>query len=180
MDVLKTEIEEVLVIEPDVYTDDRGFFMETFQQDRYAHMGIRDIFVQDNLSESVKNTLRGLHFQVRHPQSKLIQVIAGEIFDVAVDIRPGSGTFGKWVGIYLSSGNKKQLYVPEGFAHGFCVMSDTAVVSYKSSDIYHPEDEGGLAWNDPDVNIDWPVTDSILSEKDGRLPFLSEINGGNA
>lgn len=175
MKVLKTEIQEVLIIEPDVYADDRGFFMETFRQEKYNCMGICEVFVQDNLSGSMKNTLRGLHFQKLYPQAKLIQAIIGEIFDVAVDIRPGSHTFGNWVGVILSQTSKKQLYIPRGFAHGFCVMSDTAVVSYKSSDIYHPEDEGGLRWCDPDVNINWPVNDPLLSSKDRHLPFLSEI-----
>ncbi|MFO7964493.1 MAG: dTDP-4-dehydrorhamnose 3,5-epimerase [Desulfobacterales bacterium] len=175
MKIVKTALPDVLVIEPDVYTDKRGFFLETYRQERYAGIGINEHFVQDNLSGSVKYTLRGLHFQVRYPQSKLVQTIMGDIFDVAVDMRADSATFGNWAGVYLSGENRKQLFIPAGFAHGFCVLSDTALVSYKSSENYHPEDDAGIRWSDPELNIAWPIKNPILSEKDSRLPLLSEI-----
>lgn len=175
MEVVRPAIEEIMIIQPDVYSDDRGFFMETFRQERYGQIGIKDVFVQDNLSGSRKHTLRGLHFQVRHPQAKLVQVVCGEIYDVAVDVRSDSRTFGRWVGIHLSERNRKQLYIPAGFAHGFCVVSDWAVVSYKSSEIYHPEDEGGIRWCDPELNIQWPASSPILSDKDRLLPMLSAL-----
>ncbi len=147
--------------------------METYQQDRYRDIGINKNFVQDNLSFSVKGTLRGLHFQIKHPQAKLVQVISGEIFDVAVDIRPGSPTYGKWTGIYLSEQTLTQVFVPEGFAHGFCVLSETAHFLYKCSDFYAPDDEGGILWSDPDIAIDWPIKDPVVSDKDRRHPCLS-------
>ena len=176
MNIIKTTLEDVVIIEPEVFTDNRGFFMEIYNQDRYKK-SINRIFVQDNLSYSVKGTLRGLHFQIKRPQAKLVQVITGEIFDVAVDIRPGSSTFGKWTGVYLSEKNKRQLFIPEGFAHGFCVISETAHFLYKCSDFYFQHDEGGIIWSDPDIGIDWPVKDPIISEKDKHLPRLSGIKG---
>lgn len=176
MKILKTPIEGVLIVEPDVFKDKRGFFMETYRQNRYQESGISRIFVQDNLSCSVQGTLRGLHFQIRHPQAKLVQVIMGEIFDVAVDIRPGSSSFGKWTSVYLTSRNRRQLFIPEGFAHGFCVLSETAIFSYKCSDYYAPEDEGGVLWSDPEIGIDWPIKDVIVSNKDKKLPHLSDLS----
>ena len=153
MKILETTLAGLLIIEPAVYGDSRGFFTETFQTNRYAEAGIRAPFVQDNLSRSVKHTLRGLHFQIARPQGKLVQVVDGEIFDVAVDIRSESPTFGKWEGVLLSGENLRQLYIPEGFAHGFCVLSDTALFSYKCTDFYAPGDEGGICWDDPELGI---------------------------
>jgi len=170
----ETSLPGVLVIEPDVFKDDRGFFLETHHQKKYAERGIGKPFVQDNLSHSKKEVLRGLHYQLRFPQGKLVYVITGEIFDVAVDIRRGSPTFGKWEGIYLSAENNRQIFVPEGFAHGFCVLSDTADVSYKCTDYYHPDDEFGLLWSDPTIGIDWPIKNPVLSSRDCQYPVLSE------
>jgi len=175
MNIITTSIEGVLIIEPAVFKDNRGFFMETYQQERYSKSGIKQAFVQDNLSFSVQGTLRGLHYQVKHPQAKLVQVITGEIFDVAVDIRPGSSTFGKWTGAYLSDENKRQLFIPQGFAHGFCVISKTAHFLYKCSDFYTPEDECGINWADSDIAIDWPVKNPIVSEKDRHNPELCNL-----
>jgi len=175
MKIIAADIKDVLIIEPRVFTDDRGYFLETYHVSRFKSAGLPDAFVQDNLSFSVKNTLRGLHFQVTHPQAKLIQVISGEIFDVAVDIRPTSPTFSRWVSVHLSEHNKRQILIPEGFAHGFCVLSDSAHVVYKCSDFYDPDDEGGILWSDPAVGIDWPITHPIVSAKDARLPLISKI-----
>ncbi len=175
MQITPTEIPEVLIVEPRVFEDARGFFMETYHQPRYRQAGIGHTFVQDNLSFSVRHTLRGLHFQVRYPQAKLVQALTGEIFDVAVDIRPQSATFGKWVGVVLSAQNRRQLFIPEGFAHGFCVLSETAHFSYKCSDIYHPEDEAGIIWSDRDINIQWPVPTPLVSPKDASFPMLRSI-----
>jgi len=170
-----TDIEGLLVIEPSVYPDKRGFFTETFQARRYAEAGIRCEFVQDNLSFSTRGTLRGLHFQIKRAQAKLVYVITGEIFDVAVDLRPGSPTYGKWAGITLSQENRRQLFIPEGFAHGFCVVSDTAYFAYKCSDYYIPEDEGGVLWSDPEIGIRWPTDDPIISPRDLGLPTLAAL-----
>lgn len=175
MNIITTSMEGVLIIEPKVFTDNRGFFMETYNRNRYIKAGINTLFVQDNLSYSVLGTVRGLHYQIRRPQAKLIQVVTGEIFDVAVDIRPGSGTFGKWIGFHLSDRNKRQLFIPQGFAHGFCVLSKTAHFLYKCSDFYAPDDEGGINWSDPEIGIDWPVKDPIISEKDKPHPNLSDL-----
>lgn len=175
MNIITTSIEGVFIIEPAVFKDNRGFFMETYQNERYQEYGISQIFVQDNLSFSVQSTLRGLHYQVKHPQAKLVQVITGEIFDVAVDIRYNSPTFRKWTGAYLSDQNKRQLFIPEGFAHGFCVMSKAAHFLYKCSDYYAPEDEYGIHWADSDIGIDWPVKNPIVSEKDRQNPNLSDL-----
>lgn len=174
MNIIKTDLEGVIIVEPKVFIDSRGFFMETYNQDRYKK-SINCVFVQDNLSYSVKGTLRGLHFQIKRPQAKLVQVVTGKIFDVAVDIRLGSSTFGKWTGVYLSEKNKRQLFIPEGFAHGFCVISEAAHFLYKCSDFYFQHDEGGIIWSDPDIGIDWPVNDPIVSGKDKQLPRLSDI-----
>jgi len=172
---VKTAIPGVLIIEPDIFKDDRGFFMETYHKGRYAKGGMDMPFVQDNHSHSRKGTLRGLHYQLKHPQDKLVYVITGEIFDVAVDIRRGSPTFGKWVGVHLSEENHRQIFIPKGFAHGFCVMSETADVIYKCTDLYAPDDDHGVYWADPDIGIEWPVEKPIISEKDSRNPRLNDI-----
>lgn len=167
--VTPCEIEGLYVIEPTVFGDERGYFVETYNKQEYAKHGLDMEFVQDNESMSKKGVLRGLHFQKKFPQGKLVRVLSGEVFDVAVDIRKGSETFGKWFGVILSAENKKQFYISEGFAHGFYVMSDTAVFSYKCTRFYHPEDEGGICWDDPEIGINWPIEDGvdlILSEKD--------------
>lgn len=175
MKVTATDLPGVLVLEPQVFEDDRGWFAETYRADRYAAVGIRDCFVQDNHSQSRRGVLRGLHGQRRRPQAKLVRVVAGEIFDVAVDVRLGSPTFGRWVGILLSSANRRQCYVPVGFLHGFCVLSETAEVEYKCSEVYLPEDEIGVRWDDPALGIAWPVRSPILSPKDAALPFLDAV-----
>ena len=169
---VKTDIPGVMLLEPKVFKDSRGFFMETFHQNKYAEVGIDHAFIQDNYSHSTQGTLRGLHYQLKHPQEKLIYVITGEIFDVAVDIRQGSPTFGQCVGEYLSDQNKRQIFIPEGFAHGFCVTSETADVLYKTTDLYNPDDEYGVLWSDPDIEIDWPVEIPIVSDKDKQYPRL--------
>ena len=175
MKIITASVEGILIIEPQIFKDKRGFFMETYNRNRYNASGINTTFVQDNLSYSLKNTLRGLHFQIKHPQAKLIQVISGEIFDVAVDLRSGSATFGKWTGIHLSDENKRQLFIPKGFAHGFCVLSEFALFYYKCSDFYAPEDEGGVIWSDPDIGIEWPVENPIISKKDNQFQKLSGL-----
>lgn len=171
-----TDIEGVYVVEPSVYGDERGYFMETYSQAEFEEAGLNYNFVQDNQSSSRKGVLRGLHFQKEHPQAKLVRVISGEVFDVAVDLRAGSDTYGKWVGVLLSAENKKQLMIPRGFAHGFLVVSDTAEFVYKCDDVYHPEDEGGVMYNS--CEIDWPEIDSeiILSEKDMKHPKLEDLD----
>jgi dTDP-4-dehydrorhamnose 3,5-epimerase len=166
VNVIETDLRGVLIIEPKVFGDDRGFFMETWNKERYAEAGIPTEFVQDNLSFSRKGVLRGLHFQDPNPQGKLVSVLQGEVFDVAVDIRRGSPTFGKWVGVNLSFENKRQLYVPEGFAHGFCVVSESALFSYKCTDWYNSDAEQTLIWNDPNIGVKWPFDNPLLSEKD--------------
>lgn len=169
----KTAIEGVYVIEPRVFGDNRGYFMETYNKNDFDNAGLVYSFVQDNQSKSKKGVLRGLHFQVNHPQAKLVRVISGEVFDVAVDLRKNSPTYGKWVGVLLSAENKKQFMIPRGFAHGFLVTSPEAEFVYKCDELYHPEDEGGIMWNDPAVGIEWPnVEEILLSEKDQhRLPL---------
>jgi dTDP-4-dehydrorhamnose 3,5-epimerase len=158
-----------------VYGDARGFFMETWHQQRYAAAGLPASFVQDNLSWSKKGTLRGLHFQHPYAQGKLVFVLQGEVFDVAVDIRNGSPTFGQWVGVTLSADNKRQLYIPAGFAHGFCVTSETALFAYKCTDFYQPQAEGGIIWDDPELGIEWPIDTPLLSAKDRTYPRLTEL-----
>ena len=175
MNIISGSMEGLFIIEPKIFEDKRGFFMETYNQKRYNASGINTTFVQDNLSYSLKNTLRGLHFQNKYPQAKLIQVISGEIFDVTVDLRPGSSTFGKWTGVHLSDENRRQVFIPEGFAHGFCVLSEFALFYYKCSDFYQPDDEGGILWSDPDIGIDWPVENPIISEKDKQNHKLSGL-----
>jgi dTDP-4-dehydrorhamnose 3,5-epimerase len=166
---------DVILVEPDVHRDARGFFVETYHLERYRAGGIAGPFVQDNHSRSVQGTLRGLHAQRRRPQGKLVRAVDGEMFDVAVDIRRGSATFGRWVGVRLSGENFQQLYVPPGFAHGFCVLSAVVHVEYKCTDFYDAADEIGLAWSDPDVGIEWPIRDPIVSDKDRRLPRLRDL-----
>ena len=175
MRVVSTALAGVLIIEPDIHADGRGFFVETYHADRYREHGIVGPFVQDNHSRSVAGTLRGLHLQLRRPQAKLIHVIEGEIFDVAVDVRRGSPTFGQWVGETLTAENFKQVYVPPGFAHGFCVLSPIAQVEYKCTDLYDPAGELGVAWNDPALAIPWPVSQPLLSKRDARHPTLAEV-----
>jgi dTDP-4-dehydrorhamnose 3,5-epimerase len=173
--VVQADIPDVLIIEPAVYADGRGFFVETYHAERYRQHGIEGPFVQDNHSRSVAGTLRGLHLQVRHPQGKLVRVIEGEVFDVAVDVRRGSPTFGRWVGVALSADNFRQCYVPPGFAHGFSVVSPIAQVEYKCTDIYDPASEIGIAWDDPALAISWPVREPLLSERDRRHPTLAAL-----
>jgi dTDP-4-dehydrorhamnose 3,5-epimerase len=179
---LPTDVSGVMLIEPEVFRDGRGFFLETFHAAKYAAAGIPTGFVQDNHSSSVRNTLRGLHLQWRKPQGKLVRVVGGEIWDVAVDLRRDSRTFGRWAAASLSADNFRQLYVPPGCAHGFCVLSDVADVQYKCTELYDPQDEVGIAYNDPALAIPWPVTDPILSPRDqrhGTLQQLLERMGGS-
>lgn len=172
-----TKIKDVYVIEPQVFGDQRGYFMETYNQQEFVKNGLDYHFVQDNQSSSKKGVLRGLHFQKQNPQAKLVRVLKGEVFDVAVDLRKDSETYGQWVGELLSAENHKQLMIPRGFAHGFVVVSDEAEFAYKCDDFYHPEDEGGLAYNDSDIAIDWPdVGELTLSDKDRQHPTLKELN----
>jgi dTDP-4-dehydrorhamnose 3,5-epimerase len=175
MRVVKTELAGVVVIEPDVHADGRGFFLESYHAGKYSEHGIDGPFVQDNHSRSAGGTLRGLHLQLRRPQGKLVRVIEGEIFDVAVDVRRGSPTFGRWVAVILSADNFRQCYVPPGFAHGFCVVTPIAQVEYKCTDLYDPESEIGIAWNDPALAIPWPVREPILSSRDRHHPTLAEL-----
>ncbi len=174
---IKTPVKDVYVIEPTVFGDNRGYFMETYNQKEFAENGLDMVFVQDNESRSKKGVLRGLHFQKTNPQGKLVRCLEGEVFDVAVDLRKDSETFGKWYGVTLSAENKKQFYIPEGFAHGFVVLSDTATFCYKCTRLYDPSDEGGLMWNDKTVNIQWPITEDmeiLLSEKDKVNPSFED------
>ena len=175
MRVEACELPGVLIVEPDVYRDDRGFFLEAYHARKYAELGVVGPFVQDNHSFSRRNALRGLHAQVQRPQGKLVRAVAGEMFDVAVDIRRDSPTFKRWVGVRLSGDNFRQLYVPPGFAHGFCTLSDELHVEYKCTALYDPADEIALAWDDPELAIAWPVTAPVVSEKDGRAPRLEAI-----
>lgn len=171
------EIEGLKIITPEVRGDARGYFMESYNYNDFKEAGVDVVFVQDNQSASVKNVLRGLHFQINHPQDKLVRVINGEVFDVAVDLREGSATYGKWHGVILSAENKKQFFVPKGFAHGFVVLSDYAEFAYKCSDFYHPGDEGGLMYNDPDIGVEWPIepgTQLIMSERDQKWGGIKE------
>ncbi|WP_455244803.1 dTDP-4-dehydrorhamnose 3,5-epimerase [Petrachloros mirabilis] len=176
MKVTVLEIPGVLLIEPTMFKDQRGFFCETYHEQRYAEAGIRKTFVQDNISHSVRGTLRGLHFQQPHAQGKLVMAVEGVVFDVVVDIRKGSPAFGKWYGVELSPGNCRQLYVPPGCAHGFCVTSERATFLYKCTDFYSPTDERGVVWNDPALGISWPVSAPILSIKDQSYRTLAEMD----
>ena len=175
MRVLPTDLPGVLLIEPDVFRDPRGYFLETFNQRRYREAGIDCAFVQDNQSRSLRGTLRGMHAQLKKPQGKLVRAVEGEIFDVAVDLRPRSPTFGKWTGTKLSGETFRQMFVPPGFAHGFCVLSESAVVAYSCTDFYDRADEIGFRWNDPAVGIAWPIEAPLLSDKDAALPTLAEL-----
>jgi dTDP-4-dehydrorhamnose 3,5-epimerase len=170
-----TSLPEVCVIEPSVLMDSRGFFLETYHRNKYVALGITDDFVQDNHSRSSRGVLRGLHYQLRHPQAKLCRVIEGEVLDVAVDIRTGSPTLGKWASVVLSAAKHNQIYVPKGFAHGFLVLSESAQFLYKCSDFYESADERGIAWNDPELNIDWGISRPLLSDRDLRNSRLSEV-----
>lgn len=174
---IKTAIDGMFIIEPTVFGDERGYFLETYHYEEFKAAGIDANFVQDNQSKSKKGVLRGLHFQTKNPQGKLVRVISGEVFDVGVDLREGSPTFGKWVGATLSAENKRQLYIPEGFAHGFLVLSEEAEFVYKCTNFYDPKNEGGIIYNDPDINISWPISDEmtiLLSSKDQLLPTFNE------
>lgn len=175
MEFQRLSLPDVILVKPDVWRDERGFFLETYHLEKYRQGGLGEVFVQDNHSFSQRNVLRGLHAQLHHPQGKLVRAILGEIFDVAVDIRPDSPTFGRWVGEMLSGENHHQLYVPPGFAHGFCVLSETAHVQYKCTDLYRRDDEIGVVWNDAEIGIDWPIEDPILNAKDREAPRLAEI-----
>ena len=176
MKITPTALPEVLLIEPDVFGDSRGFFMETWHAKKYADAGLDVNFVQDNQSRSKKSILRGLHYQLEQPQGKLVRVTAGNVFDVAVDIRKGSPSFGQWIGIELSGENFKQLYIPPGFAHGFCVMSDYADFLYKCTDFYAPEYEHCIHWNDPEIGIEWPGDNFLVSEKDEQASLLKDMH----
>lgn len=180
----KTFIDDVIIVDVRSFGDDRGYFMETYKKPDFVKGGIAVDFVQDNQSSSTKGVLRGLHFQIEHPQSKLVRVVKGSVFDVAVDLREGSPTYGKWEGVVLSAENHRQFFIPRGFAHGFLVLSDEAEFCYKCDDVYHPNDEGGLMWNDPAIGIDWPAMDGdsvfdetkiLLSEKDKAHPAFSGV-----
>ena len=175
MKVTQTNLPGVLIIEPDVYGDHRGYFLETWSQRRYADAGVPEVFRQDNVSKSSKGILRGLHLQHPHGQGKLVQVFHGEVFDVAVDVRVGSPTFGRSMGTTLSGDDHKQVYIPPGFAHGFCVLSETALFGYKCTEAYHRDAEIGVIWSDPDLAIAWPIADPILSPKDAAFPRLADI-----
>ena len=173
-----TPIEGLLVITPKVFGDERGYFMETYNIEDFREAGLDCTFVQDNQSASKKGVIRGLHFQIEHPQDKLVRVIRGEVFDVAVDMRKGSPTYGQWYGVRLSEENKKMFFIPKNFAHGFLVLSDYAEFTYKCTELYHPNDEGGIIYNDPNIGIDWPIEDEaalIFSEKDKHWPTLKEL-----
>jgi dTDP-4-dehydrorhamnose 3,5-epimerase len=175
MKVTSTPLQGLMVLELDCFTDDRGFFLETYHEQRYKEAGIKDHFVQDNQSRSKKGVLRGLHFQVKRPQAQIVTVMRGHIFDVGVDLRKNSETFGKWYGVELSDDGTQQIYMPPGFAHGFCVLSDYADLHYKVSRFYDPGDEGGLLWNDPSVDVQWPIMTYQISERDSCYPQLIEL-----
>ena len=176
MKIHKTILDGCIIIEPKIFGDNRGFFLETYQLNRYQNKaGINEVFVQDNYSRSSKGVLRGLHFQKLRPQGKLVRVVKGEVFDVAVDIRKGSTSYGKWISVILSEDNKKQLWVPPGFAHGFVVLSEFADFEYKCTNYYDPADEVSILWNDPDLNISWPLDHPKLSERDANAKKLSDI-----
>ena len=179
MQVIETELDGVLEIKPDVYEDARGRFLETYHAERYVAAGISTTFVQDNVSSSRRSVLRGLHFQHPNGQAKLVFVLEGEIFDVAVDVRIGSPRFGRWFGTHLTGGDQQQLFIPEGFAHGFVVLSETAIFGYKCSNYYHPEGEQCLLWNDPDIGIDWPVSEPLLSPRDAQAMTLARADRAN-
>lgn len=176
MNIISTSIEDVLILEPRLHGDHRGYFMETWRKSELESLGVKEEFVQDNQSKSLQKTLRGLHYQLNYPQGKLVRVLSGEIFDVAVDLRKNSKSFGHWVGVVLSGENHKQLWVPEGFAHGFYVLSESAEIAYKCTEYYHAEDDHSLLWNDQELAIQWPLLDDqpLLSEKDKTASPLSQ------
>lgn len=176
MKVTTTKLDGALVFEPKIFGDSRGFFMETWNYQRYKEAGLDVKFIQSNLSKSAKGVLRGLHFQNPNSQGKLVQILTGEVFDVAVDIRQGSPTFGQWHGEILSGDNNKQFYIPEGFAHGFCVLSDTAIFSYMCTNVYDAAADNSLLWNDPEIDIDWPIDNPLLSDKDKNALTLKATN----
>jgi len=176
MEIIREPLPGLFVIKPNVYKDDRGFFMETWQQERFKEIGVTEDFVQDNWSRSARGVLRGLHFQKKYPQGKLVSVRRGAIYDVAVDIREDSETFGQWYGEILSDDNHLQIYIPPGFAHGFSVLSDIVDFNYKCTEYYHPEDEGGILWNDTYLDIDWRIENPLVSHKDQKLLSFSELN----
>lgn len=176
MRLLHTELPGVIICEPDVYEDNRGYFFEAWNRMKFSQSGIRVEFVQDNVSKSTRGVLRGLHYQWPYSQAKFVQVLEGEIWDVAADIRSKSPTFGKWVGVTLTGENHRQFFIPEGFAHGFCVLSETAIFHYKCNDYYHPEADKGILWNDPQLSINWPIKNPILSEKDIILKPLAQMD----
>ena len=176
--VTPCDIKGLYVIEPTVFKDERGYFMETYNQNDFHEAGLDMVFVQDNQSMSVKGVLRGLHYQKQYPQGKLVRAVRGTVFDVAVDLRTNSKTYGKWFGVLLSAENKKQFFIPKNFAHGFLVLSDYAEFAYKCTDFYHPNDEGGLAWNDPDIGVEWPIPEGMeltISEKDHKWGGIKEL-----
>ncbi len=179
MNIKETKLSGVLILEPKVFSDDRGYFLETWNNTRYEQASIPGPFVQDNISFSKKGILRGLHFQYPQSQGKLIQVLSGEVVDVVVDIRVGSPTYGQWFGEVLSESNHRQIYVPPGFAHGYCVTSETALFSYKCTDFYNPATEHGIIWNDPDIGIEWPIAEPVLSPKDVVYPRLKDLRPEN-
>lgn len=178
INIIKTKIDGLVIIKPSVFGDERGYFMETYNEEEFHEAGLTMKFVQDNESKSSKGVLRGLHFQRKFSQGKLVRVTRGEVYDVGVDLRYGSPTYGQWAGVLLTEENKTMFYVPEGFAHGFLVISDEAVFNYKCTNLYAPEYDGGVRWNDPSIGVEWPlegIDEPLLSEKDKELPFLSEI-----
>jgi dTDP-4-dehydrorhamnose 3,5-epimerase len=174
MRAIDTPLQGIILIEPDVHEDHRGYFLELYHMDRYAQAGLPSRFVQDNFARSVRGALRGLHYQRRRPQGKLVMAVEGTIFDVAVDIRRGSASFGRWYGVELSAENKRQVYISPGFAHGYCVLSETASIMYKCTDFYIPDDERGIIWNDPEVNVSWPISAPLLSAKDQLYGTLAQ------
>nr|WP_199044928.1 dTDP-4-dehydrorhamnose 3,5-epimerase [Dyella sp. ASV24] len=175
MKVIETTLPGALVIEPQVFGDARGYFYESYNKAKYAEAGVTAAFVQSNVSRSAKGVLRGLHYQWPNPQGKLVSVLEGEVFDVAVDIRRGSPTFGRWAGVMLSADNKRHFWIPEGFAHGFCVVSEFATFAYQCTALYDREADAGVRWNDPDIGIDWPISQPLLSEKDEKAPLLKDV-----
>ncbi|QNK02734.1 dTDP-4-dehydrorhamnose 3,5-epimerase [Dyella telluris] len=176
MKFIETSLPGCVVIEPQVFGDSRGFFYESYNEAKYREAGIDRRFVQSNVSRSARGVLRGLHYQWPHPQGKLVSVLEGEVFDVAVDIRRGSPTFGQWAGVMLTAENHRHFWIPEGFAHGFCVLSEFATFSYQCTDLYDAKADGGVRWNDPAIGIDWPISSPLLSDKDGKAPLLADVS----
>lgn len=175
MKVIHTSLPEALIIEPDVFGDSRGFFFESYHKDKFGQLGVHADFVQTNVSRSARGVLRGLHYQWPHPQGKLVSVLEGEVYDVAVDIRRGSATFGRWTGVVLSAENHRHFWVPEGYAHGFCVLSESALFSYQCTALYNPAVDRAICWNDASIGIDWPISSPLLSDKDARAPLLADV-----